>query len=175
MPLSDTLLVAIAGLVSTLFATVIGWVANLWSQRRHRDWQLEDERRRRRKEYLTKELLVIREYVDDLTTVLGDEWQDWLQVYEETIQSGSKLAAYREGLKKRAAEFESKWSGLQGNPWAHVRAVHDTELHRLVGKLNSLYWGQLTYALQKDQTQGREELFGVIQDVYKRLEELALD
>lgn len=175
MPLSETFWTAVVGFGSTLIVAAIGWVANFLLQKRQREWHEEDERRRRRKEYLSKELSVIREYVDDLTTVLGDEWQEWLQVYEETIQSGSKLAAYREGLKKRAAEFESKWSGLQGKPWAHIRAVNDTELRRLVGKLSSLYWGELTYALQKDQTQAGEELFGAIQDVYKHLEKSALD
>ena len=174
MPLSDTLLVAIAGFASTLLATVIGWVANVWSQRRHRQWQLEDDRRRRREEYLNQELSVIREYVDDLTTVLRDEWDQWLAI-DEAIEDGRKFAAYEEGLRKRRVEFEEKWFGLQGSVWPHLRAVNDAELRSLVGKLRSLYWGQLTYALRKDQSEAREELFGTITRVYKRLEELALD
>jgi len=174
MPFSDTSLVAIAGLVATLLAAVIGWCANERLQTRQREWQLEDQRRRRREEYLNQELAIIREYVDDLTTILNDAWEQWCQV-EQEIEPGSKLAAYKEGLKRRRAEFEAKWSGLRGSVWPHVRALHDTELHRLVGRLYSLYWGELTYELRTDQMKAQDELFGAIQDVYKHLEKLALD
>jgi len=145
MPFSDTSLVAIAGLVATLLAAVIGWCANERLQTRQ-----------------------------NLTTILNDAWEQWCQV-EQEIEPGSKLAAYKEGLKRRRAEFEAKWSGLRGSVWPHVRALHDTELHRLVGRLYSLYWGELTYELRTDQMKAQDELFGAIQDVYKHLEKLALD
>ena len=173
MPLSETFWTAVVGFGSTLIVAAIGWVASFWLQKQQREWHQEDERRSRRADHLNKEFAVIREYVDDLTTVLEDEWEagpGWL-----SIEPPAKATAYEEGLKKRKVEFEEKWSGLERSPWPHVRAVNDRELHRLVGKLHNMYWRGLRWACLENLSKAEDDLFDTISAVYRRLDELSLD